>query len=230
MNETSKGSDFLAIGASLFVIVGSVVWVVSNGVLTTPLTQDSKLAWHLVRSSGIVAYGLLLASTIWGLFMSSQFVANWSPGVVSMTLHSTISWLAVGVSFVHAFLLLFDGYFTYRLETLWLPFTGDYRPEWVGLGTIAFWIIVLVSVSFPLKKYLGHHRWQWLHLMSYLAFGLVSLHAIFAGTDSERLGFRLLIGGGILGVVLLLGIRLGKTQAKSQNVAKPTPRNPKPSA
>ena len=48
--------------------------------------MDEKLLWHLVRSSGMVAYVLLLASTVWDLFISSQFVRDWSPGPVSMTL------------------------------------------------------------------------------------------------------------------------------------------------
>jgi len=73
---------------------------------------------------------------------------------------------------------------------------------------------VAISLSFPLKKRIGQVNWKRLHYSSYGAFGLVSIHGLFAGTDGTHLGFRLLVGGGVLVVVLLLGMRVGKKQTK----------------
>jgi DMSO/TMAO reductase YedYZ heme-binding membrane subunit len=56
--------------------------------------------------------------------------------------------------------------------------------------------------------------WKKLHYASYAAFGMVSVHGLFAGTEGTNLGLQLLIGVGILLVVLLLGIRMGKNQVK----------------
>jgi len=207
--------DILVLIASLIVISFSILWMIKSGIFSVVLTEDTKLAWHLVRSSGIVAYVLLMGSTLWGLFISTQFVKDWSPGPVSMTVHSTISWLALVIGLLHALGLLFDSYFTYTLGDLFVPFIGPYRPEAVGLGTLAFWVIVIVTLSFPFKKRLGHAVWKRLHYASYAAFGLVSLHGIFAGTEGTNPGLRMLVGGGVVMVVLLLGIRLGKDQGKS---------------
>lgn len=214
MTKSTRWIDIGVLLASLIIIGLSVAWLFANGTFSFTLSQDEKLVWHLVRSSGIVAYVLLLASTVWGLFISSQFVKDWSPGPVSMTLHSTISWLALLLGLGHGLLLMFDDYFTYTLFDVLIPFTGPYRPEVVGLGTLAFWIIVTVSLSFPLKKRIGHKTWKRIHTLSYAAFGMVSLHGLAAGTDSHLLGFKLLVGFGIILVVLLLGIRMGKDQAK----------------
>jgi len=213
-DKSTKRIDFIILIASLIIIVLSLVWMMNTGVFSVSLTEDTKLAWHLTRSSGIVAYVLLMGSTLWGLFISAQFVKDWSPGVVSMTIHSTISWLALVLGLVHALLLLFDNYFTYTLGDLFVPFTGPYRPEAVGLGTLAFWVIVVVTLSFPFKKRLGHANWKLLHYASYVAFGLVSLHGLFAGTEGSHLGLQLLVGIGIVLVVLLLGIRMGKDHEK----------------
>jgi len=214
MTKSTKWTDIGVMFASVIVIGLSAAWLFASGTFSFALNQDEKLVWHLVRSSGMVAYVLLLASTVWGLFISSQFVKDWSPGPVSMTLHSTVSWLALLLGLGHGLLLMFDDYFTYTLFDVLLPFSGPYRPEVVGLGTLAFWIIVAVSLSFPLKKHIGHKSWKRLHLLSYAAFGMVSVHGLFAGTDGVLLGFRLLVGFGIVIVVLLLGIRMGKDQAK----------------
>lgn len=214
MAKSTRWTDMGVIVASIVVIGASVWWMMSQSVFSFSLDEDEKLAWHLVRSSGMVAYLLLLASTVWGLFISSQFVKNWSPGAVSMTLHSTISWLALLLGLGHGLLLMFDDYFKYTLGDILIPFTGPYRPEIVGLGTLAFWLMVLISISFPLKKYIGHQTWKRLHYVSYATFALVSIHGLAAGTDGHLLGFRLIVGFGLVVVVLLLGIRLGKDAAK----------------
>ncbi len=212
--KSTRNADLLVLVASLIVIGLSVAWMISSGMFNFALSGDQKLSWHLVRSSGMVAYVLLLASTIWGLLLSSQSVKDWSPGPVSLTVHSTISWLALLLGLGHGLLLLFDKYFTYTLGDILVPFTGPYRPEVVGLGTLAFWLLVAISLSFPLKKRIGQTNWKRLHYTSYGAFGLVSIHGLFAGTDGSLLGFRLLVGGGVLLVILLLGIRMGRGQMK----------------
>lgn len=208
--KSTKKIDLLVLAASLTVIAISAVWMINSGMFTIALNEDVKLSWHLVRSSGIVAYILLLASTVWGLFISAQFVKDWSPGPVSMTVHSTISWLALILGLIHALLLMMDDYFVYTLSDLFVPFTGSYRPEAVGLGTLAFWLIVVVTLSFPFKKRLGHKVWKRLHYTSFAAFGLVSLHGLFAGTEGSQPGLRLVIAGGVVLVILLLGMRIGK--------------------
>jgi predicted ferric reductase len=214
MTKSTKWTDISVMFASMIVIGFSAAWLFASGTFSFALNQDEKLVWHLVRSSGVVAYVLLLASTVWGLFINSQFVKDWSPGPISMTLHSTVSWLALLLGLGHGLLLMFDDYFTYTLIDVLVPFTGPYHPEFVGLGTLAFWIIVAVSLSFPLKKRIGHKTWKRMHALSYVAFGMVSVHGLAAGTDGGLLGFRLLVGFGIVIVVLLLGIRMGKDQAK----------------
>lgn len=214
-NGSTWRRDILVILASLFILGISALWMANSGLFSFTLTEDTKLSWHLVRSSGIVAYVLMLASTVWGLFISAQFVKDWSPGPVSMTMHSTISWLALILGLIHALLLLFDDYFTYTLGDLFIPFTGPYRPDVVGLGTLAFWMIVVVTLSFPFKKRLGHKVWKRLHYVSYAAFLMISVHGLLAGTEGTKLGLRLLVGGGLLLVVLLLGMRMGKGQIQT---------------
>jgi predicted ferric reductase len=214
MTVSTKWTDRLVMTFSLIVITLSAWWMIRSGVFNFTLLEDQKLAWHLTRSAGIVSYVLLLASTVWGLFVSNQLLRDWSPGPVSMTLHSTISWLAILLGLTHGLLLMFDDYFTYTLSNILVPFTGPYRPEVVGLGTLAFWMLVVIALSFPFKKVIGHRVWQRLHYVSYAAFGLVTAHGLLAGTDGEHLGFRLLVGIGMVVVIVLLGVRLRKDQTR----------------
>jgi len=153
-SSTTK-TDFWTLIASLVIVGLSVAWSIGNGTVSVELTNQENLTWYLIRSSGIVGYVLLLASNLWGLLLSSQAAKDWSPGPVPLTMHSTLSWLALLLSLVHGLLLLLDKYFTYTLGDIFIPFTGPYRPEAVGLGTMAFWFMVAISLSFPLKKRIG---------------------------------------------------------------------------
>lgn len=220
MTKMTKWTDIVVILGSLMIIGLSGAWMFTSGVFNLTLQSDTKIVWHLIRASGIIAYLLVMASTLWGLFLSGQFVKDWSPGPISLTLHSTVSWLAVVLSFGHAVLLMFDDYFAYTLGDVFIPFVGPYRPEAVGLGTLAFWLLIIISISFPFKRRLGQVVWKRLHYVSYAAYGMISLHGLFAGTDSERLGFRLLVGAGVMTVLLLLGIRMGKDHATEQTKEK----------
>ncbi|MBV7328922.1 hypothetical protein KFU94_11795 [Chloroflexi bacterium TSY] len=60
-------------GVTIFLIF----WLLSKPLevlLTTApaFLFDEKLAWYLTRSSGTVAYLLLVTSTIWGLLLSTK--------------------------------------------------------------------------------------------------------------------------------------------------------------
>ena len=216
MAKPARLFDTLAFIFSLLVVGLTVAWLLRQGIFSFTIDQDQNLAWHLIRSAGITAYVLLSVSVLWGLALSSQIVKNWSPGMVTMLMHSTISWLALAFSLVHALLLVVDEYFTYSVGYILIPFTGPYRPLAVGLGTLAFWIILVITLSFSLKKLIGRRLWKYIHMGSYLGFLLVTAHGLAAGTDADYLGFRVLLLAGVTVVVLLLGFRIGKSNASSQ--------------
>lgn len=211
--QKSRVMDVFIVVFSLATVAISFGLGIRGGLFAVSLAEDELIVWHLIRSSGIFAYILLTASMVWGLLLSNQLVKNWSPGVVSISIHSTLSWLGLLLSAMHALLLVFDDYFTYTLGDIMIPFVGPYRPEWVGFGTLGFWILLIVTISFAFKKQLGQKIWKRLHYMSYLVYLLVTAHALFAGTDSDLLGFRIMIGVSVLLVVLLTGARIGKHNA-----------------
>ncbi len=208
--------DRLSIIFSLAALGFAIIWVIYNDTFAAFANTNELPIWQLIRSTGLTAYILCTLSALWGLALSSKIVKDWSPGTLSILLHATTSWLAVIFGATHAFLLLFDNYFTYHIADLLVPFNGPYRPFAVGLGTLGFWVILIVTVSFSVKKRIGHKIWKYLHYMSYLGFGLISVHAITAGTDASRIGFLFLLGLGMLSVLMLWGYRMGNRTPKKK--------------
>ena len=59
--------------------------------------------------------------------------------------------LLEGLAFAifHAVILLGDKYINFTLAQLFIPFsTADYRPFWVGIGQLGFYIWLIVALSF----------------------------------------------------------------------------------
>lgn len=177
--------------------------------LSNTLWASEKVAWHLTRSSGTVAYLFLSASTIWGLLLSSKLIKELVPPPVALAMHDSLSWIAVGLASFHAFVLLFDSYYTYTIGNLLMPFTGPYEPFLVGVGTIAFYLMLLLSASFYARKWLGAKRWRQLHYLTFASYLMVTLHGWLVGTDSAA--FAWLYGGSTLLVLFLTLYRIVTT-------------------
>jgi len=154
----------------------SLTWLISD-----------KGAWYITRASGTVGYMLLAASTVWGLVLSAKLMPRVVPPSLSLAMHNYLSWMAIGLSMLHGLTLLFDGFYTYHPADLLVPFIGPYRPFWVGLGIIGFYLMVLTSASFWLRKQLGQRNWRMLHYLTFVAFLLVTFHGWIAGTDQVQL-------------------------------------------
>jgi sulfoxide reductase heme-binding subunit YedZ len=202
--------DWLVLLVALVIAAISILWTIRSGTFNVSLTEDQLWSWHLVRACGLIAYTLLAASTLWGVFLSSRVIKDWSPGPLSLLLHATTSWLAVIFSVVHALLLLFDNFYHYEIANLLIPFTGPYRPLWVGLGVISFWFTLVITVSFSVRKLIGQRTWSLLHYTSYAVFALVSLHALESGTDAIQGGVQIILGGFLVAVMGLMFFRIGQ--------------------
>ncbi|MBA3873352.1 MAG: ferric reductase-like transmembrane domain-containing protein [Anaerolineae bacterium] len=220
MVKEARWWDRLSLVFSILVVAIAAVVMLQSGMFTSSLAADTQITWHLIRSAGILAYVLLTISMLWGLAVSSRAVSDWSPGVLTMLMHSTISLLAVILSIGHALLLMVDKYFSYTIADVLVPFVGPYRSFAVGLGTLGLWIMVAVSVSFWVKDRMGHRNWWWLHLTSYVTFGLATAHGLLAGTDSERLGIRILLLIGVLSVTGFTAFRVYKARSKPAKPAR----------
>ena len=104
---------------------------------------------------------------------------------------------------MHALALLWDSYYTYSLADLTVPFVGPYRPGWVGLGIIGFYLMFITSISFNFRKQIGQKRWRQLHYATFAVYLLATIHGIMAGTDSGNMGMALLYWVSGIGVLLL---------------------------
>ncbi len=172
------------------------------------LDITEKTAWYFIRSTGTVAYLLMSASTIWGLLLSSKIIKETVPAILSLAMHNFLSWSAIGITGLHIIALLFDNYYTYTLADLVIPFIGPYRPEWVGLGIVSYYMMLLTSITFYWRKQIGQKRWRQLHYLTFAAYLFSTIHGIMAGTDTSTPGMTAMYWGSGLLVLFLTNYRI----------------------
>lgn len=165
--------------------------------------NTQQAMWFITRAAGIIAYLLLWLSTAWGLAIPSKIMSDMLTGDFAFDFHQFISLLALGFLGIHIFILTADRYLPYSLAQILIPFNSPYRPVWVGLGTIALYLTLLVTVTFYLKKRIGMNKFRVIHYSSMLAYLFGVVHALFAGTDSSMPATLIMYGSTFLVIVFL---------------------------
>ncbi len=180
----------LAIAAGVFAaVVVLPTWL--PGLSASLLGTDPKVYWYLSRSSAVVAYMLLWVSMATGLTISNRLARIWPGGPVAFDLHQHTSLLGLGFALFHALILLGDHYMNYSLAQVLTPFaSAGYRPLWVGLGQIGWYVLAIVSLTFYVRRKIGHRMWRLIHFLSYAMFALALIHGLLSGTDSPELWAR----------------------------------------
>ncbi len=149
--------------------------------------------WYLVRTSGFSAYALLWLSMASGVVISNRLARLWPGGPTAFALHEHTSLLALAFAAGHAILLLGDTFIGYSLPEIVIPFgASGYRPLEVGLGQIGFYALIVVTLTFYVRRRIGQRTWRAIHYASYAVFVLALLHGILSGTDSPS-GWAVLI-------------------------------------
>jgi predicted ferric reductase len=170
--------------------------------------HSDSLAWYSSRILGFLAYGALAISVVYGLLLSTGLLDRIAHRAVSLTLHQDLSAVAIGLTGLHGALLALDTYVPQTVRQLVVPFAGPYRSEWVGIGQIAFYLMVVVYGSFFVRRQIGQRAWRVLHYTTFLAFVGATLHGVMSGTDSPAAWAFWVYATATVAVVFLLGYRV----------------------
>jgi predicted ferric reductase len=197
---------FLVIGV---ILIGAIVAMTPAGqslgsYLRFLFALDSvQIWWYVTRASGIIAYLLLWFSTILGLAVTSKYLDGMLDRLFTYDFHEFISLLSVGFTLVHVGVLMLDLYMPYSLAQILVPFISPYRPFWVGVGVIAFYLILLVTITFYLRNKIGRSAFRAIHVLSLLGYIGVTLHGYFSGTDTALPSMQILYEVSGLAVLFL---------------------------
>ena len=190
-------------GMLIAIVLGSSV---GGGAIVQQLRSllglDSvQIWWYVTRASGLTGYFLIWLSMVWGFAIPSKIFQPFLETIFTYDFHEHLSLLGIGFVFLHVIVLLFDKYLPFNLIQILVPFTDTYRPLWVGLGIISFYLLFLVTATFYLRQQIGSKAFRSIHLLSLVAYLGATLHGLFAGTDSALPITNFLYAGTFLVVI-----------------------------
>jgi methionine sulfoxide reductase heme-binding subunit len=163
--------------------------------------------WYLTRSTGAVSLILLTLSVALGVAGVSRFSSPRWPRFVLDSLHRNVSLFALAFLLAHILTAVLDSFAPISLTDTVIPFGGSYRPFWLGLGAIAFDLLLAVALTSMVRRRLGYGAWRATHWLAYACWPIAVLHGLGTGSDVKST-WLLALNIACVGVVALaVGVR-----------------------
>jgi methionine sulfoxide reductase heme-binding subunit len=141
--------------------------------------------WYLTRSSGAVALVLLTFALVLGVVDVGRWSTERWPRFVVDSLHRNASLLALAFLGLHIITAVLDSFAPISLVNAVIPFTGSYRPFWLGLGALSFDLMLAVILTSLLRRRMGHSTWRAVHWLAYASWPIALLHGFGTGSDAK---------------------------------------------
>ncbi len=168
--------------------------------------------WYLARGTGVVTLLLFTASLVLGIVHAERGRPRGTSRALMDAAHRSVSLLAVAFLGVHIVTNVIDPFAPIRLIDAVIPFTSAYRPLWLGLGTLAFDLLLAIAVTSLVRARLAARTWRGVHLLAYASWPVAVVHGLGTGTDVRQGWMLVIVFASVIAVLAALGVRLGKAR------------------
>ncbi len=150
-------------------------------------TIDAATQHFMLYYAGVLALVGLTGSVLVSLLATDRIVMTPGHRVMAQAVHRAFAFGTLAFLIIHIVTEILAQR-SHVIDAV-IPFLSPYRTFYIGLGTIAADLIVLLVVTGILRKrFTGHGRaWQWraIHYSSYVAFVFGVLHGLLGGRAAK---------------------------------------------
>jgi len=168
-------------------IIASVVIVVVLVMTKQGRDIDAATQRFMLFYAGVFALIGLTASVGVGLVATDRMIMSPGHRVVAQAVHRAVSFGALAFLIIH----IVTEILAQRVHVIdaFIPFLSPFRTFYIGLGTIASDLILLVVITSILRKRFTAEgkawRWRAIHYSSYVAFVFGVLHGLLGGRTAK---------------------------------------------
>jgi methionine sulfoxide reductase heme-binding subunit len=141
--------------------------------------SDVPWTWFVMRSSGLVAVGLLTVSVLLGLIGPRL---RPTPRLTSISVHRAASVAGTLLIVAHIVLALLDKWIVLDWPAALLPGAASWERWGVALGALAVDLLIVVLVT-TATRMRAPRMWHRAHLQAYPVWALAVGHGLLVGTD-----------------------------------------------
>ena len=172
----------VAVSVSAIVVIVAVLAVTKIGHVIDAATQHFMLYY-----AGVLALVGLTGSVLLGLVATDRIVMTPGHRVMAQAVHRAFSFGTLAFLIIHIATEILAQR-SHVLDAV-VPFLSPYRTFYIGLGTIASDLILLLVITGILRKRFTAHgkawRWRAMHYSSYVAFVFGVLHGLLGGRAAK---------------------------------------------
>lgn len=154
--------------------------------------MSTTFIWYMIRALGLVATGAFTVSAVLGALSvhGGRTPAALDRRLVRQLVHRSTAVIGLVAVAGHLTFVLLDTWVPTSVTGMLVPFTADYRPFALGLGSLALYALLLTAVSGWLRggfaSRIGEQTWRRIHLASYAGWVFAVGHGFLAGSDSHK--------------------------------------------
>jgi DMSO/TMAO reductase YedYZ heme-binding membrane subunit len=148
---------------------------------------DAATQRFMLYYAGVFALIALTTSVAVGLIATDRVILTPGHRVMAQAVHRAVSFGALAFLIVH----IVTEILAQRVHVIdaFVPFLSPFRTFYIGLGTIASdLILLLVITSIVRKRFTAHGKaWRWraIHYMAYLSYVFGVLHGLLGGRSAK---------------------------------------------
>ncbi|MHB8471193.1 MAG: ferric reductase-like transmembrane domain-containing protein [Gaiellaceae bacterium] len=184
-----------------------------SGAALVAAAGGSRALWYATRGTGVVALVLLTAIVVLGIAGTLGWHGRSLPRFVVAGLHRNLTLLALAFLAVHIGTTIVDGFAPIGLKDVIIPFFAVYRPIWLGLGAVAFDLLLALTITSLVRVRLGYRRWRYLHWLAYASWPVALVHGLGTGSDARVGWMQALAVASMLAVGAAVAVRLASAGA-----------------
>jgi hypothetical protein len=102
-----------------------------------------------------------------------------------------------------------------------IPFVSAYRPLWLGLGTLAFDLLVAIAITSLVRRRLGYRAWRAVHWLAYASWPVAVLHGLGTGSDVKQWWMLALTAACIVAVLAAVWTRIAHVSPENAGLRTP---------
>ncbi|MEZ5185445.1 MAG: ferric reductase-like transmembrane domain-containing protein [Candidatus Nanopelagicales bacterium] len=139
------------------------------------------MTWEMIRITGLLALGLLTVSVVLGIL--GPAIRRPTGRLTSVSAHLTAAVGGTVLVIAHVVFAVLDNWVSVPAAATVVPFASSWQPLWVGVGTIAFDLMLVIAATSALRQQAPSLWWR-AHVLAYPVWLLVWIHALTIGTDA----------------------------------------------
>jgi methionine sulfoxide reductase heme-binding subunit len=174
--------------------------------------------WYIVRATALIGFLLLYISIFVGTVSCLPGVRKYFLRLRSLNFHCWISLQALIFAAAHAITLLFHKFIPFGWKDIFIPFHSSFEPVLVGLGTIVFYLMIILVATSYARKYISASLWRTVHFLNIGLYIAVIIHALYLGTDLKSGILReIFIWSNVILLLLLMFNMFHRIWSKAKN-------------